>query len=615
MLNLQTAASSENNGVSSHSSKSHKKDDKSGGGDFLATLLNTIKKEEKPSTNTQNSYSSQSSQNSAQEAQTTTQNSYNEVASNEERLNIDENKVISEEQKSATLESVSSSDEDAENIALSDGETALDEEIATNKIIEWVNGKPVLKESPITQILSVLELANGGEIDKLPALSKGLEKLINIESNLSELKNVKDLKELLKIAEKLELNLAKITISGSELKVVKTTFPKLAQIEFFKPVEVALNKAVAQNKAPSLPTANISLASLLKGDLPKPTTITSAIASAAIASKSETSVIKAPQNSLQSILNHDIIKNQPKDDLKNLAQELKNEVKIDPKATTPIPKAALNEVPKENLKELLKTANSKKDEAKVDPKQEIKADLKSEIRTELKTDIKVAQPIFNKEINQDPNKAFDVQNYLNMISKKAASAIEETSVQDVNLQSTQDSNNSESQIQEFGNDIKNNLSQENMKDMINAIKMQDRIISKDIQINSVRTFAAEMVERISEFKPPVTRINMQLHPAELGEVNVTMIARANNLHVNITSTNNTMALFLQNQAEFKANLVNMGFSGIEMSFNDSKEGSQNANQQNGKRARAAYEEDENNLNEIEGTNGESTLEIVLPRYI
>lgn len=614
MLNLQTAASSENNGVSSHSSKSHKKDDKSGGGDFLATLLNTIKKEEKPSTNTQNSYSSQSSQNSTQEAQTAPQNSYNEVASNEERLNIDENKVVSEEQKSATLESVSSSDEDAENIALSDGETALDEEIATNKIIEWVDGKPVLKESPITQILSVLELANGGEIDKLPALSKGLEKLINIESNLSELKNVKDLKELLKIAEKLELNLAKITISGSELKVVKTTFPKLAQIEFFKPVEVALNKAVAQNKAPSLPTANISLASLLKGDLPKPTTITSAIASAAIASKSETSVIKAPQNSLQSILNHDIIKNQTKDDLKNLAQELKNEAKIDPKAT-PTPKAALNEVPKENLKELLKTANSKKDEAKVDPKQEIKADLKSEIRTELKTDIKVAQPILNKEINQDPNKAFDVQNYLNMISKKAASAIEETSIQNINLQDSKDPSSSESQIQELGSDIKNNLSQENMKDMINAIKMQDRIISKDIQINSVRTFAAEMVERISEFKPPVTRINMQLHPAELGEVNVTMIARANNLHVNITSTNNTMALFLQNQAEFKANLVNMGFSGIEMSFNDSKEGSQNANQQNGKRARAAYEEDENNLNEIEGTNGESTLEIVLPRYI
>ena len=614
MLNLQTAASSENNGVSSHSSKSHKKDDKSGGGDFLATLLNTIKKEEKPSTNTQNSHSSQSSQNSTQEAQTAPQNSYNEVASNEERLNIDENKVVSEEQKSATLESVSSSDEDAENIALSDGETALDEEIATNKIIEWVDGKPVLKESPITQILSVLELANGGEIDKLPALSKGLEKLINIESNLSELKNVKDLKELLKIAEKLELNLAKITISGSELKVVKTTFPKLAQIEFFKPVEVALNKAVAQNKAPSLPTANISLASLLKGDLPKPTTITSAIASAAIASKSETSVIKAPQNSLQSILNHDIIKNQTKDDLKNLAQELKNEAKIDPKAT-PTPKAALNEVPKENLKELLKTANSKKDEAKVDSKQEIKADLKSEIRTELKTDIKVAQPILNKEINQDPNKAFDVQNYLNMISKKAASAIEETSIQNINLQDSKDPSSSESQIQELGSDIKNNLSQENMKDMINAIKMQDRIISKDIQINSVRTFAAEMVERISEFKPPVTRINMQLHPAELGEVNVTMIARANNLHVNITSTNNTMALFLQNQAEFKANLVNMGFSGIEMSFNDSKEGSQNANQQNGKRARAAYEEDENNLNEIEGTNGESTLEIVLPRYI
>ena len=119
----------------------------------------------------------------------------------------------------------------------------------------------------------------------------------------------------------------------------------------------------------------------------------------------------------------------------------------------------------------------------------------------------------------------------------------------------------------------------------------------------------EMVEKISVFKPPVTRINMQLHPAELGEVNVTMIARANNLHVNITSTNTTMALFLQNQAEFKANLVNMGFSGIEMSFSDHKEGGGGFGEQARKKAMAkeAYEEE---LGE-----GETNLEIILPRYI
>ena len=292
-----------------------------------------------------------------------------------------------------------------------------------------------------------------------------------------------------------------------------------------------------------------------------------------------------------------------------IIDDLKEAPKVDPKTAINTPTTALNEAPKDTLKELLKAASSKKDETKID--------LKNEIKTDTKAEIKSATPILSKEINQDPNKAFDVQNYLNMISKKAASAIEEISTQDLgspNSENLKDPSNPESQIKELGNEIKNNLSQENMKDMINAIKMQDRIIAKDIQINSVRTFAAEMVEKISEFKPPVTRINMQLHPAELGEVNVTMIARANNLHVNITSTNNTMALFLQNQAEFKANLVNMGFSGIEMSFNDNKEGNQN-NQNQKNKAKHAYEEDENALSEIEGSSGESTLEIVLPRYI
>ena len=214
----------------------------------------------------------------------------------------------------------------------------------------------------------------------------------------------------------------------------------------------------------------------------------------------------------------------------------------------------------------------------------------------------------------DELKAFDIQNYLNSISKKAASAIETTAPSGGGTLADMQSESSGESRPSFGDAIENRLSDNNFKDMITALKMQDKIISRDIQQNSVRTFAAQMVEKISEFKPPVTRVNLQLHPAELGEVNITMIARANNLHVNVTSANATMALFLQNQAEFKANLVNMGFSDIQMSFSDHKEGS-NA-QHSSNKAKKSYESDEDGvmINEFEGS-GESTLEIVLPRYI
>jgi len=74
------------------------------------------------------------------------------------------------------------------------------------------------------------------------------------------------------------------------------------------------------------------------------------------------------------------------------------------------------------------------------------------------------------------------------------------------------------------------------------------------------------------------KIKMQLSPKNLGDVDVTLINRGNNLHVNINSTPNTIAIFTQNQTEFKNALVNMGFTGLQMNFGESKE--QERGQQN-----------------------------------
>ena len=285
----------------------------------------------------------------------------------------------------------------------------------------------------------------------------------------------------------------------------------------------------------------------------------------------------APKESgLKGLLNGDDIKTKaPKQSANEIVEKVQNKVEQKSAAT--------------DLKDLLKISEKSTKEPKITP-----------------SPLPSAPKVAKSEV--DELKAFDIQNYLNSISKKAAS---ETTAPSGSLADIQPSGESHPS---FGDAIENRLSDNNFKDMITALKMQDKIISRDIQQNSVRSFAAQMVEKISEFKPPVTRVNLQLHPAELGEVNITMIARANNLHVNVTSANATMALFLQNQAEFKANLVNMGFSDIQMSFSDHKEGSNT--QQNANKAKKSYESDEDGvmINEFEGS-GESTLEIVLPRYI
>lgn len=571
MLNLQTTASSKNEQSAIQSAAQKKKE--AGNGDFLGALLASLSKDtshtssnvsnenKTPQSNMQNTQSN-TSQNSSQDefgkqsSQAINQNSISQN-SNE--------KAISQNSSKQAISDRALEAKEGKSVALSElGASKGD--VSTENMLE----QEAINDEGFMQVLSVLEGIFGGEAPNIAKISSSLEKLINIEENLAQLKDVKDLKELLKIAEKLKLGLEKLSITKEALSTLKSKFPALDKAKFFKPIDVSLNEAAlsAKNAKPAQP---VVLASLLGKTAPKSIT--------QVLKEAELEAVKTPktapkESGLKGLLNGDDIKTKAP---KQSANEIVEKVQVEPKSAAT------------DLKDFLKISEKSTKEPKIAPSAPPSAPklAKSEV---------------------DELKAFDIQNYLNSISKKAAS---ETTAPRASLADMQPSAESHPS---FGDAIENRLSDNNFKDMITALKMQDKIISRDIQQNSVRSFAAQMVEKISEFKPPVTRVNLQLHPAELGEVNITMIARANNLHINVTSANATMALFLQNQAEFKANLVNMGFSDIQMSFSDHKEGS-NA-QHSGNKAKKSYESDEDGvmINEFEGS-GESTLEIVLPRYI
>lgn len=599
MLNLQTTASSKNE-QSAIQSATQKKNE-GGNGDFLGALLASLGKDTshtdsnvsnenkipQSAKNTQNTQSTQSTQNSSQnspQAEFGEQNSQkiseNSSSQNSSQAEFSEQTISdavleAEEGKSASLSELSASKGDASSENMPEQEAINDE--------------------GFMQVLSVLEGIFGGEAPNIAKISSSLEKLISIEENLAQLKDVKDLKDLLKIAEKLKLGLEKLSITNEALGALKSKFPALDKANFFKPIDVSLNQAAlsAKNAKPAQP---VLLASLLGKTAPKSIT--------QVLKEAELEAVKTPktapkESGLKGLLNGDDIKTKtPKQSANEIVEKVQNKVEQKSAAT--------------DLKDFLKISEKSTKEPKI-------AAMLNESKKEQKIEPKIApSPLPNApkvaKSEVDELKAFDIQNYLNSISKKAASAIETTAPSGANTLADMQSEPSGESRPSFGDAIENRLSDNNFKDMITALKMQDKIISRDIQQNSVRTFAAQMVEKISEFKPPVTRVNLQLHPAELGEVNITMIARANNLHVNVTSANATMALFLQNQAEFKANLVNMGFSDIQMSFSDHKEGS-NA-QHNSNKAKKSYESDEDGvmINEFEGS-GESTLEIVLPRYI
>ncbi|EOZ2161548.1 flagellar hook-length control protein FliK [Campylobacter coli] len=126
---------------------------------------------------------------------------------------------------------------------------------------------------------------------------------------------------------------------------------------------------------------------------------------------------------------------------------------------------------------------------------------------------------------------------------------------------------------------------------------------------TLQHFSQDLKAAMEQYKAPITKLSITLNPHNLGEVEVTLVQRGNNLHINFNSNTNAMNLFIQNQAEFKNSLVNMGFTGLEMNFSDQGKKEQNQNQ--GKN-RSGY----GFKDALEGkTEGEKiNLELVLAKY-
>ncbi len=158
----------------------------------------------------------------------------------------------------------------------------------------------------------------------------------------------------------------------------------------------------------------------------------------------------------------------------------------------------------------------------------------------------------------------------------------------------------------FNSDNKLELNQM-VKDIASSAKHQ--LQTKAEIKETLSNFSSTLKEQVQNYKAPITRFNITLNPLNLGEVEITMVNRGNNLHVNFNSTTATMNLFLQNQAEFKNSLVNMGFTELEMNFSD-----QNQRQDKKEQAKNKYSSNQND--ESENTQAEqSLLELVIPRYI
>ncbi|AHN34888.1 flagellar hook-length control protein FliK [Helicobacter pylori] len=83
---------------------------------------------------------------------------------------------------------------------------------------------------------------------------------------------------------------------------------------------------------------------------------------------------------------------------------------------------------------------------------------------------------------------------------------------------------------------------------------------------TIKHFTQQLKQEIQEYKPPMSRISMDLFPKELGKVEVTIQKVGKNLKVSVISHNNSLQTFLDNQQDLKNSLNALGFDGVDLSF-------------------------------------------------
>ncbi len=144
--------------------------------------------------------------------------------------------------------------------------------------------------------------------------------------------------------------------------------------------------------------------------------------------------------------------------------------------------------------------------------------------------------------------------------------------------------------------------------------------SFEVKINEakqmIKYLSADVKTAIEDYKAPFTRVKVQLNPEKFGDVELTVVQRGKNLHVNISSNATAINTLSANIMELKTQLNNSGINNATLNFSNSSDNPA-SNQQQGQRQQQREAQKEYNYFENDEKNEEilSSLEIVVPRYI
>lgn len=141
-------------------------------------------------------------------------------------------------------------------------------------------------------------------------------------------------------------------------------------------------------------------------------------------------------------------------------------------------------------------------------------------------------------------------------------------------------------------------------------------LSKPQVREMITSFVNQFDQEVKKFKPPMNKISLELNPKELGNIELTITQRGNNLHISVISNPQAITLFAQNQLDLRQSLIAQGFDGIDLSFSQNSSsgfgsGSQNNDQASKDNAQGGLE---SGLEYMAKDSSEPSMEITLPLY-
>ena len=255
----------------------------------------------------------------------------------------------------------------------------------------------------------------------------------------------------------------------------------------------------------------------------------------------------------------------------------------------------------EDIKKFIPTQNQIKLKDKLKTKHNQKIEKKESKKIDLSTLLTKQTQSKQKEVKTNNTKHNTKNEQINLETIIKSHPKEKTTLktQHINISNPKKEvkeNVSFEKILNLGNDkkdeeIKPKVEKNHSSNIINSnTNINNEIKFKAIQAKeTIKHFNNNLDEAIKNYKPPVSKVNIELNPKNLGKVEVTIIQRGNNIQVNMNTDQNNVALFQNHQAEFRQALSNIGFSNIDMSFN-SNQSQERDKKQN--QAKKTYKENE-----------------------